>query len=310
VLNALPALRIGRAHGLPVVYELRAMWEDAAVDHGTTTEGSLRYRLSRMLETHALRRVDHVTTICEGLRTEIVGRGLPRSKVTVIPNAVDIKRFSGSAAPDPALRARLGLDGATIVGFAGSFYSYEGLHLLVEAMARLASRQPSLRALLVGGGPQEAALKSLAASRGVGDRVVFTGRVPHDEVSRYYDLIDVLAYPRLKIRLTDLVTPLKPLEAMAQGRIVVASDVGGHRELINDQQTGFLFAAGDVDALAGAIDRALSHRENWPAVRARARRMVENERNWSRSVAGYAQVYAELTSRPAAASMTAAAGKP
>jgi len=294
---------------VPVVYELRAMWEDAAVDHGTTTEGSLRYRLSRMLETHVLKRVDHITTICEGLRSEIVGRGLPDSKVTVIPNAVDIKRFSGSASPDPALRERLGLDGATVVGFAGSFYAYEGLHLLVEAINRLASRRPDLRALLVGGGPQEAALKSLVASRGLGDRVIFTGRVPHDDVSRYYDLIDVLAYPRLKIRLTDLVTPLKPLEAMAQGRIVIASDVGGHRELIQDQQTGFLFAAGDVDALAGAIDRTVSQRDAWPAVRARARRMVENERNWSRSVAAYAPIYADLTSRHSVSSMATATEK-
>ena len=309
VLNALPALRVARRHRLPVVYELRAMWEDAAVDHGTTAEGSLRYRLSRMLETFALKRVDHVTTICEGLRREIVGRGIAASKVTVIPNAVDAKQFSGTGSVDPALRAQLGLEGATVIGFAGSFYAYEGLHLLVEALKLLAPRRADLRLLLVGGGPQEAALKALVKERGLTDRVVFTGRVPHDQVSRYYDLMDVLAYPRLKIRLTDLVTPLKPLEAMAQGRVLVASDVGGHRELIEDRKTGFLFGAGSPDALAATIDRVVSQREAWPAIRAQARRFVENERSWSRSVSGYVPVYANLTSQDASHSMAAATEK-
>jgi len=166
-----------------------------------------------------------------------------------------------------------------------------------------------LRWLLVGGGPQEGELKKLVEQKNLGDRVVFTGRVPHDQVSRYYDLMDVLAYPRLKIRLTDLVTPLKPLEAMAQGRIVVASDVGGHRELIDDRKTGFLFEASRVDALARTIDEVAAQRHCWPEMRSRARRFVENERTWSRSVAGYAPVYAELTSRHGAAVMAAATGK-
>ena len=118
--------------------------------------------------------------------------------------------------------------------------------------------------LLVGGGPQEAALSAQVAARGLGDRVVFTGRVPHGDVQRYYDLIDVLAYPRRQMRLTDLVTPLKPLEAMAQGRMFVASDVGGHRELVRHGETGFLCKAGDANALAQALESVLADDRAWP----------------------------------------------
>jgi glycosyltransferase involved in cell wall biosynthesis len=148
--------------------------------------------------------------------------------------------------------------------------------------------------LLVGGGPQERALKAQAAARGLADRVIFTGRVPHTEVQRYYDLIDVLAYPRHRMRLTELVTPLKPLEAMAQGRMFVASDVGGHKELVRDGETGSLFPAGDAGALARAIARLLDHREEWPRLRDQARRFIETERTWARSAAGYADVYGPL----------------
>ena len=225
----------------------------------------------------------------------------------MIPNAVDTREFRLGGAPDPALRATLGLDGATVVGFAGSFYAYEGLDLLLDAAALLVPRHPSLRVLLVGGGPQEEALRAQAARRGLGDRVVFTGRVPHAEVQRYYDLIDVLAYPRHRMRLTELVTPLKPLEAMAQGRMFVASDVGGHRELVRDGETGFLFPAGDADALARTIEQVLARRADWPRVREQARRFVETERTWARSVARYESVYSELLRRRRARAGTARA---
>ena len=289
VLNAIPALRVGRQLGIPVVYEVRAFWEDAAVDHGTTHEGSMRYRLTRRLETHALRQAQHVFTICEGLRADIVGRGIAANKVTVIPNAVDINSFTPGGQPDAALKAQLGLDGATVVGYIGSFYAYEGLDLLLSALPLLLQQHADVRLLLVGGGPQDETLKRQAAALGITSKVVFTGRVPHADVQRYYDLVDVLAYPRHSMRLTELVTPLKPLEAMAQGRVLVASDVGGHRELIRHGETGMLFKAGSAEALAAALKGLLSQRHTWPALRQAGRRFVEAERHWQGSVARYQQ---------------------
>ncbi len=294
VLNAIPAIRVGRRLGIPVVYEVRAFWEDAAVDHGTTAEGSLRYRATRVLESWAFKRVGHVFTICEGLRRDIVARGIPEQKVTVIPNAVDVQGFQLSGEPDSALKRKLGLNGKTVLGFVGSFYAYEGLDLLLEAFARLQAQRQDLRVLLVGGGPQEANLKAQAERLRIADKVVFTGRVPHAEVSRYYDLIDLLVYPRHSMRLTELVTPLKPLEAMAQGRIFMASDVGGHKELIRDGETGRLFAAGKVDSLVTTVGEMLDHREQWPAMRAAGRRFVEQVRNWKNSVANYDSIYRRL----------------
>jgi len=294
VLNAFPALRVGKRLGIPVVYEVRAFWEDAAVDHGTTTEGSLRYRLTRALETRALKHANHVFTICEGLRADIVARGIAANKVTVIPNAVDIDAFDTGGQPDAALKAKLGLQDATVIGFIGSFYAYEGLDLLLDALPQIISRLPAVRVLLVGGGPQDAALKAQAERLGLTDKVVFTGRVPHAEVQRYYDLVDVLAYPRHSMRLTELVTPLKPLEAMAQGRLLVASDVGGHKELIRHGETGMLFKAGSATALAEAIVDLLSKSELLAQIRRGGRAFVESERNWKTSVARYQPVYASL----------------
>lgn len=293
-LNAVAALRVGRKLGIPVVYEIRAFWEDAAVDHGTSKEWGVRYRLTRAMETWALKRVDAATTICEGLRAEIVGRGIPARKIEVIPNAVDIGDFSVDGVRDAALARELGLEGKTVLGFIGSFYAYEGLNVLLDALPAMRAARPDIRVLLVGGGPQDAALRQQAAALGVADAVVFTGRVPHSEVQRYYDLVDVLCYPRLKMRLTDLVTPLKPLEAMAQGRLLAASDVGGHRELIEDGRTGVLFAAGDPAALAQRVLALLDAPASWPQLRAQGRRFVEEQRSWAASVSRYRKVYGNL----------------
>ena len=296
-LNAVAALRVGRKLGIPVVYEIRAFWEDAAVDHGTSREWGLRYRLTRALETWAIRRVAAVTTICEGLRAELAGRGIPAAKITVIPNAVNVDDFSVAGARDEALADQLGLQGKQVLGFIGSFYAYEGLELLLRAMPAMLAANPDTRALLVGGGPQEAQLQALARTLGIAGQVIFTGRVPHDQVQRYYNLVDVLVYPRLKMRLTDLVTPLKPLEAMAQGRLLAASDVGGHRELIDDGQTGVLFRAGDAGDLARKVLALLAARHSWPLLRASGRSFVERERTWAGSVARYRAVYGGLGTR-------------
>lgn len=297
VLNALPAIKVARRLGIPVVYEIRAFWEDAAVDHGSTREGSLRYRATRRLETRAIRLADHVFTICEGLRADIVARGIPTAKVTVIPNAVDVASFHLASPPDPELQEKWGLTGKTVVGFIGSFYAYEGLDLLLDALPELIRQRPDVRLLLVGGGPQEASLRRQAERLGLDEYVIFTGRVPHREVGRYYDLINVLAYPRHPMRLTELVTPLKPLEAMAQGQLFVASDVGGHKELIEHGQTGILFKAGDRDALSNALLGLLNDRQRWPELKANGRHFVEAVRNWRNSVANYRTPYSLLTGK-------------
>ena len=294
-LNGLAALRVGRKYGIPVVYEVRAFWEDAAVDHGTSREGGLRYRLTRALESYVLRHADAVTTICQGLKKDIAGRGIPEARITVIPNAVDADSFTMGRARDAELAGQLGIVDKPVLGFIGSFYAYEGLDLLLRAMPAILEARPEMRLLLVGGGPQEADLKSLCAELQLQDGVIFTGRVPHDQVQRYYDLVDVLVYPRLQMRLTELVTPLKPLEAMAQGKLVVASDVGGHRELIHAGDTGELFSAGDPQALADSVLALLEQRDDWERRRQNGRRFVEDERNWPASVRRYVPVYARLT---------------
>jgi glycosyltransferase involved in cell wall biosynthesis len=165
----------------------------------------------------------------------------------------------------------------------------------VEALPAVLRHVPEARVLLVGGGPQEENLKRQVLRRGLEDAVRFTGRVPHAEVQRYYSVIDVLAYPRRSMRLTDLVTPLKPLEAMAQGRVVLASDVGGHRELIRDGVNGALFRAGSVESLTESLLALLRGRPPWEELRRNGRRFVEQERTWRASVARYDPIYARIT---------------
>ncbi|UZK66099.1 TIGR04063 family PEP-CTERM/XrtA system glycosyltransferase [Sphingomonas sp. M1-B02] len=294
VLDAMAAQRVATRLGLPLLYEIRAFWEDAAVGNGTGREGSLRYRVTRALETRAVKRADAVAVICEGLRGDLIARGVDPAKILVSPNGVDLAMFGEPLAYDEALGDELGIGGCETIGFIGSFYDYEGLDILIDAMPALAAARPSLKLILVGGGPTEAALRRQAEASPVSDRIRFVGRVPHQDVERYYSLIDVLVYPRKAMRLTDLVTPLKPLEAMAQRRLVAASDVGGHRELIRDGDTGTLFAPDDPAALARAVARVFADRDQWDARRARGRAFVEAERNWAVNVGRYEFVYQKL----------------
>src|SRR5690606_9219701 len=212
---------------------------------------------------------------------------------------------------DRSLESEHDLRGRRVIGFIGSFYAYEGLDLLLEALPAVLRECSQTRVLLVGGGPQESALRAQAQRLGIGSQVIFAGRVPHGRVPAYSSLIDAFVFPRKSMRLTELVTPLKPLEAMAQRRLVLASDVGGHRELIEHGKTGLLFRHSDVGALADAALQALVHQGEFGEVLDRARAFVERERNWPASVARYGDVYARATAlagpRPATTESTAEA---
>ena len=293
-LNGWAALKVAKKYNIPLVYECRAFWEDAAVDHGTARKGGLRYYLTKMLETYIFRQASAITTICEGLRTDIMSRGIAADKITVIANAVDIEQFTYGLTADELLKRQLGLEDKIVLGFIGSFYAYEGLLLLLEALPIILQRQPGIRLLLVGGGPQEATLKQKVQELSLEHDVIFTGRISHEQVQDYYNQVDIFVYPRLSMRLTELVTPLKPLEAMAQGRLVVASDVGGHKELIEEGITGCLFKADNKNALAHTVLNLLDAPENWDAMRKAGRAFVEQQRTWPLSVSCYKKIYTRL----------------
>jgi len=249
VLNAAAAFWAGHKLGLPVVYEVRAFWEDAMVNRQTCSEGSLKYQATRTLETWACRYAAQTAVICDGLRTDLIRRGVPEAKIAIVPNGINPETFIARE-PELEVARDLGIDGRKVVGFIGSFNRYEGLDLLVKAVAQIAAIRSDVVLLLVGGGEMEKELRNQIAQAKMQARVVLTGRIPQEKIPAIYSLIDILVYPRYSVRLTELVTPFKPLESMAMGKPIIASDIGGHRELIRHGYNSVLFKSGDVSALA------------------------------------------------------------
>ncbi len=292
------ALRAARKLGIPLVYEIRAFWEDAAVGNGTGSEGSLKYRLTRKLEDHVVSGANHVVTICQGLKDDLVTRGVDPARITISPNGVDLALFGEPTEPEPELRVALELGSGPVIGFIGSFYAYEGLDDLIDAMPLLVAEHADARLLLVGGGPRESELRAQAEVSSASSAICFVGRVPHHEVERYYALCDIMAYPRKASRLTDLVTPLKPLEAMAQDKLVAASSVGGHRELVEDGRTGILFAPDSPADCARALARLVSSPETWSAIKANGQEHVRTSHDWAKNVDRYLRVYQTLVAIP------------
>jgi len=256
ILNAFPSFYAGRKLRIPVVYEIRAFWEDAAVDHGTFTEGSMRYNLIKNSETWACKMAQHTFVLCEGVREDLHKRGIPFEDLTVIRNGVDVESLA-PCPPDAEYLRSWNLANKRVIGFIGSFYRYEGSDLLAEAFAKLADRYPQLVLVLLGGGEVESELRAQVQKLGLEQRVLLPGRIPHSRVPGVYALMEALIYPRRSMRLTELVTPLKPLEAMAMRKPVIASNIGGHRELLRDGETGLLFNPGDASSLAQSIARLL-----------------------------------------------------
>jgi len=292
ILNAIPALWVGRKRGIPVAYEIRAFWEDAAVDHGTYSQGSWKYKMVRSIETWVCRKAHHIGVLCQGLKDDLITRGISPEKITVVYNGIDVEDFN-TCEPDAEYLKAWDLNGKKVIGFIGSFYRYEGLDLLVNAFSQLSTTMPDAMLLLVGGGEVERGLKDQVQRLNLADKVIIPGRISHDRIPGVYALIDVLVYPRYSMRLTELVTPLKPLEAMAMGKALVASDIGGHRELIKHEETGLLFPAGDVFALTESMKRLLNDHSLRERLERQGSDWVRQYHTWDKTTSVYTEIYSK-----------------
>ena len=296
ILNGIPALWIGHKFGIPTVYEIRAFWEDAAVDHGTYGQHSWKYKLVKTLEKWVCLKAESVAVLCEGLQGDLLKRGIPYEKIAVVPNAVNPDDFKDSE-PNEGFIRKWNLRDKKIIGFIGSFYRYEGLDLLIDAFDRLRATREDIVLLLVGGGEMEAELKKQIERLHLKEEVIMPGRISHDRIPAVYALVDILAYPRYSMRLTELVTPLKPLEAMAMSKALVASDVGGHREVIRHGHTGLLFPAGNVSALTDALRCLIEDEGLRRDLQRQGSAWVQQEHNWDKTTTVYEESYSKALER-------------
>ena len=296
VLVGLPALLAARRHGLPFVYEVRDLWENASVDRGTFERGSWRWRGARELEGRIYRNADAVITICEALRDAVANRVGLRTALHVVPNGVEVNDFAGGA-PDPALQTKWGFSGKRVIGYIGTFQPYEGLSTAISAMPKIASAIPNAHLMITGRGGVEAKLREQVVAEGLEQQVTFTGRVPHERVPQMYTLPELFVYPRFLTPTTAITTPLKPLEAMASSKPVLVSNVPAMLELIKPGETGMVFRAGDADDLADKAIAILGDPMRQAAMSKAARAYVEAERQWPQIVARYRGIYEAIPPR-------------
>ena len=287
---ALPALRIAKTLATPFVYEKRNLWEESARARGKLAGRWPFATLSRRFDRYVSRRADAVCTITEALKLHTLRMGVPEDRVVVVGNGVDIDAFR-PLKPPAALRQRLLQGGDFLIGFVGQFFRFEGLPLLVQAFRRLADQFPQARLALVGYGEDRERIEEAIRNQKLENACCLTGRVPHEKVRDHYAAMDVLVYPRLRSTLTEMISPLKPLEPMAMGKPVVASDVGGLRELVAPGESGYLFEAGSVTSLCAALRPFLDGNVNTEQLGQRARDYVEQHRQWKHQAAKYEDAY-------------------
>ncbi len=309
--NAQVAIAVARRTCLPVVYEVRGFLEETWRTRGGDAD-SERYRLTRAAETACLLAADAVVTLSESMRAAILARGVAAERVTVVPNAVP-DDYLADPPEGAAERARLGIaPGTRVVGFSGTLNTYEGLDTVLRAVARLAD--PSVLVLIVGDGPARDALRTLAAELGV--TVRFTGRVPHGRVRDYLAAMDVFCVPRRRTPVTELVPPLKPLEALATGVPVVVSELPPLTELLDDAgawtgpdaaqpgaagsgPVGWAVPPEDPERWADALRTLLDDPDRLARAGARGRAWACAERTWARLVESYGDVYRAASERAA-----------
>jgi PEP-CTERM/exosortase A-associated glycosyltransferase len=299
VLVSLAALQAARKRQIPVIYEVRDLWENASVDLGKFSPRSVRYRATRALDTYVMRRCDAVVCICNAMRNELAGR-VGHDRLFVVPNGVDVETLCAPGSEErQRARIRFGRAGEPILAYIGTFQPYEGLEVLVHAIPLIARAIPTIRLVIAGSGAAEASIRHHVSALGQNHRVAFLGHLPSEDVRQLYAAADLLVYPRLPTRTTALTTALKPLEALAMEKCVLASDIAPMRELFAPGESGELFRAGDAGDLANKVIALLSDAQRRDRLGRTGRALVCAQRHWSRVSEGYTQVYATAMSRHA-----------
>jgi len=284
------AFLASRILGIPYVYEIRGAWEASFIPEKGM---SLEQKVIRFLETLAIKKADSIVVISEHLRNELLARGINK-KINVVPNGVDTIKFS-TKEKSKRLLEEYHLGDKIILGYIGTLSAeYEGLEYLIKAMPLIVKKQPSSVLLLVGNGRLKRHLERLSEKMSIKENVIFTGPIPHDMVQDYYSIIDICVFPRIRTAETELVTPLKPFEAMACGKAVIASDVGGMREIISEEQTGVLFEAENICDLAKKCLALIEDSARRALLGNRAREWVRRNRDWKDIVLLYRQIYENL----------------
>lgn len=289
-VNGLVVRAVAQALGIPWVYEVRGQLADTwASTRGPEARSSEKYRMFQRRETEVMQHADLVLTLGTAMKANIVAAGVPESKVLIAPNAV-----GGDFLTEPldkvGARRALGLaEDGQFIGTVSSLVPYEGIEDLMAAFALLAADMPQLRLLIVGDGSSLPSLQIQAQRSGFINRIIFTGRVPRSQTALYHQALDVFVVPRKDLEVTRSVTPLKPVEAMACARPVVASDLPALAEIVEDRVTGLLAAAGDPAAFATAIRNLLSDPELSATMGAAGRERVLQERTWAANAVALAR---------------------
>lgn len=293
--NAILALEVGERFSLPVVYEMRGFWEETwLAKRDDSAMLSAVYRLRREREDDAARRADHVITLAPTMRDALIERGLPAERISLAPNAVDPAAFP-LAPRDLDLLAELGIPSAVpVVGYISSFSAYEGIPILLEAVARLRDEGRELRCVLVGDGEALPMLRRRVRELDLEGIVLLTGRVEHRRIRAYYSILDVFVLPRTNARVCRLVSPLKPYEAMAAERAVLISGTPVLQTVVEDGVTGVTFAPEDPADLAREMGALLDDPDRRTALGRQARAQVLAEHTWERNAERYSEVYRAL----------------
>ncbi|MFQ1634157.1 glycosyltransferase family 4 protein [Aeromonas veronii] len=279
-VNGIATNYAAKALGVKSIYEVRGLWEVTRMSRQPEWQGTEHYEMTKRLETESALYADHVITITEALKDEMVNRGVDKRKITVVPNGVDTTRF-GISSRNLELESRLALHGQLVIGYVGSMVDYEGLDLLIKAVEILEARKlTGFKLLLIGDGAVKPDLERQVHESGLSDIVIFTGRVPHDSVEHYYSLIDICPFPRKALPVCEMVSPLKPFEAMAMGKVVVSSDVAALAEIVKDGVTGLLHRKDDPNDLANKIEQLIMNPELRSRLGLAAREWVVAERDW------------------------------
>ncbi len=292
-LYAEPVMRYAKKKGIKIIYEVRGVWEDSAVAENKIEENSSKYQRRKKGEERTMALADKIVVLSNPLAKEIEERGFEKEKISIVGNAVDCSDFQPQRHSN-RIEVLYHLKGKFVIGYVGTLRKMEGLQNIIRLIPQLKKQNIPVSFFIVGYGEYKKELLNLVDELGLNDDVIFAGAIPPEMIDKYYSVMDILVFPRLRLRVTELVSPLKPLEAMAMGKPILASNVGGLTDYCIDQENALLFNPDDPAESLQKLTEMVENKELRTRLSESARKWVQTNRDWKQQAQHYQHLYQEL----------------
>lgn len=293
--NGLAAYYAGKILGIPSIYEIRGFWDESSLALRPELHEADMIKMKQFMENFVINNVTKVITINDNLKDELIERLPHINNIDIIYNGVDMDKFNIDKHIKYEMRQKFKIDDdTTIFGYIGSLLNYEGIEYILQSIKRLSDKKYKIKFFMIGDGKEKDNLLKLVNTLKIESYFEYIGKISHDEVSKFYNMFDIIVYPRKNDKVCRTTSSSKIFETMCMAKPIIVSKLPAYDEIITDRYNGLYCMPDDIDDIYNKIVELINDKELQNTIGNNAREWVMKNRDWKSLGLKLSEIYKQI----------------